>query len=85
MMKNYEVMEKVGSGNFSTVHLAKKIQTGEICAMKIMKTHKNIGLREAYMLKKFDHPNIIKLLDFSQDPASNETILVLEYLPENTL
>jgi hypothetical protein len=35
-----------------------------------MKTHQNIALKEAYLLKSFEHPNIIKVFDFEQDTAS---------------
>lgn len=68
-MKKYELLDKVGSGNFSTVHLVKNIENGQVAAMKIMKTHQNIALKEAYFLKNFDHPNIVRLLDFEQDAA----------------
>jgi serine/threonine protein kinase len=50
-----------------------------------MKTHQNIALKEAYLLKSFEHPNIIKVFDFEQDTASGETRMALEYLPQNTL
>lgn len=38
-------MQKVGSGNFSSVHLVRNIDNGQTAAMKIMKTHQNIGLK----------------------------------------
>lgn len=60
----YEVQEKLGSGNFSSVHTAIDKHNGNKVAVKIMKTHQNIALKEASLLKSFDHPNIIKLFDF---------------------
>lgn len=54
----------MGSGNFSTVHLVRNTETGETAAMKVMRTHQKIAIKEAYFLKNFEHPNIVKLLDF---------------------
>lgn len=48
-----------------------------------MKTHKKIALREATLLKKFKHPNVIALLDFEQSEA--ESWIVLEQAGINTL
>jgi serine/threonine protein kinase len=45
MLSKYEVLEKVGSGNFSTVHLVKNIENQQTAAMKVMKTHQSIGLK----------------------------------------
>ena len=72
-----------GSGNFSSVHKARDNRTGQTRAVKVMKSHEKIGMREALLLKTLEHPNIIRLFDFEQD--SQQTSMVLEYFPENTL
>jgi serine/threonine protein kinase len=64
----YEIQDVLGSGNFSSVHTALDKITGKTMAVKIMKTHQNIAIKEAALLKSFDHPNIVKLFDFEQDP-----------------
>jgi serine/threonine protein kinase len=64
MINKYEILQKVGNGNFSNVYLVRKKENNDCFAMKIMKTHQNIGVREAEFLKTFDHPNIVKLYDF---------------------
>lgn len=81
----YEILEKVGNGNFSTVYTARQHHSSQITALKVMKTHQNIALKEAYLLKTFEHPNIVKVFDFEQDLNSGETRMALEYLPQNTL
>lgn len=81
----YEILERVGSGNFSTVYTARQQHTNTVTALKVMKTHQNIALKEAQLLKSFEHPNIVKVYDFEQDTASGETRMALEYLPQNTL
>lgn len=50
-----------------------------------MKTHQNIAIKEAELLKRFDHPNIIKIFDFENDPFTGEARMILEHMPENTL
>jgi serine/threonine protein kinase len=66
----YEILEKVGSGNFSTVYTARNHHTQQTTALKVMKTHQNIAVKEAYLLKSFEHPNIVKVYDFEQDKTS---------------
>ena len=41
----YEILEKVGNGNFSTVFTARQYHTGQVTALKVMKTHQNIALK----------------------------------------
>ena len=67
MEENYEMLQKVGSGNFSVVHLVRDRRSKTLLAMKIMKTHPNIALKEAQLLRQLDHPNITRLFDFTQD------------------
>lgn len=67
MEDNYELLQRVGNGNFSVVHLVRDRHSKALLAMKIMKTHPNIALKEAQLLKQLDHPNITRLYDFAQD------------------
>lgn len=48
-----------------------------------MKTHQVIAFREAQLLKKIKHPNVISIIDFEQN--ENESRLVLEFVGINTL
>lgn len=72
-LNNYRIIRNLGSGAFGSVKrnfylVAQHIATGESVAIKIVKkklareqgTLINIK-REGKFLKKFDHPNIIKL------------------------
>ena len=38
-MKEYQIQNKIGSGNFSTVYKGILKSDGSPCAIKIMKTH----------------------------------------------
>ena len=80
------VVGKLGSGGTSTVFLAEdRKNAGRNVALKILKpavareekTLKNF-LREAELLKKFAHPNLVKGYDYGT--SGPLTYLVLEYL-----
>ena len=74
--------------------MAQNVKTGEKCALKVMdcKTSEDSSIKKLFKnevkaLKKFDHPNILKLLDYSSSELvvspKNKTIdikyLALEY------
>ena len=62
MLPDYQISDSIGSGNFSSVHRAHHHPTGSTVAVKIMKSHRSIALKESALLKSFDHPNIVKLI-----------------------
>lgn len=61
-MDQYEVVKKLGSGNFGVTYLMKHIETGELVAVKQMlrgnKINKNV-YREVLNHRKLSHPNVI--------------------------
>jgi len=63
-MQKYEIENSIGNGNFSTVFKAQMMPSRQPCAIKIMRSHPKIALREAQLLRKFKHPNIITIIDF---------------------
>lgn len=61
----YEELEKIGEGSFGVVHKCRKSNTDEIVAIKTIFFHEFKGvppsvIREITLLKKMDHPNIVK-------------------------
>ena len=68
--KKYQIMSKIGSGAYGTVYLAQNIITKANVAMKkIPKSAENLLedneiKDEIEILKKLDHPNIVKILEF---------------------
>jgi meiosis induction protein kinase IME2/SME1 len=65
-MQRYSVLETVGDGSFGTVYRARCLRTGDIVAIKHIKTrfpswNECLGLREVASLTKLRHENIIRL------------------------
>ena len=86
----YEVLDRLGTGQQGTVYRVRAFDTNEICAMK--ETHigvfgANAKRREAYCeietLGKMRHPNVAKLMKAYQTSA--EVHVVMEYCGSNTL
>uniref|UniRef100_A0AC35GJK7 Protein kinase domain-containing protein n=1 Tax=Panagrolaimus sp. PS1159 TaxID=55785 RepID=A0AC35GJK7_9BILA len=82
----YRMTKKVGDGTFGEVSLAKKIDTGDIVAIKRMKKKfyswdEAMNLREVKSLKKLNHPNIIKLREVIRE--NDILYFVFEFMQEN--
>mmetsp|Transcript_9440 Transcript_9440/g.13959 ORF Transcript_9440/g.13959 Transcript_9440/m.13959 type:complete len:412 (+) Transcript_9440:135-1370(+) len=87
-MKRFEIIQELGEGAFATVYKCRNRENKEIVAIKKMKSQfKNwqdcIKLREVASLRKFTHPNVIKLKEVIRD--NNILYLVFEYMSGNLL
>ncbi len=67
---NYKIIQEIGEGTFGKVKLAIHIPTEEYVALKILERKKLFEkddlkrvAREITILKKFNHPNIIKIYE----------------------
>jgi len=72
----YRVLRKIGEGGMAVVHVAVDEKLGRDIAIKILKerfeTHDEIRVRfqhEARAISSFDHPNILKIYDFSGEDS----------------
>ncbi|XP_031486063.1 serine/threonine-protein kinase ATG1c-like isoform X2 [Nymphaea colorata] len=80
---DYKVCEQVGSGSFSVVWRATHRSTGSVFAIKeiqmqrLTKKLQESLLSEIVILRKINHPNIIRLHDIIETPGKIH--LVLEY------
>lgn len=74
--RKYKVVSKLGDGSYGTVYLANNIMTKATVAMK--KIHKvkenevdDMEIKnEIDILRKLDHPNIVKIIEFYSAPRS---------------
>ena len=79
----------LGRGSFGTVYLVKQKELSRYFAMKVIKkTLKNKEEEESLMneieiLRKLDHPNILKITDFY--PLKTEYNIITEYCQEGEL
>ena len=85
---NYKILRLLGQGSFGIVYLVKHKLLNNLYAMKIIKkTNKyekeEIIMNEINILRKMDHPNIVKINEFCTTP--NEYILITEYCEEGEL
>ena len=84
-LRNYELIEEVGSGVYGTVYKAKSLETGEVVALKHVRCfYQEDGFplsfyREVKYLKLFsNHQNIVKIKNIEKF-NKNDLYLVLEY------
>ncbi|CAD8188237.1 unnamed protein product [Paramecium pentaurelia] len=86
--KNFKIMQFLGKGRYSNVHLAIDENTNYHVALKIMKKAQIQSMSQSiaqeikiqYLL---NHPNIVKLYTFFQN--ADEIVLVLEYCPNGQI
>ena len=86
----YKVLQQIGQGGMGTVYLAEHTNLGRKVAVKVLTAEQaknKLTLerfnREARAVAALDHPNIVKLYDFSQ--AAGVHFLVMEFVDGNDL
>lgn len=71
LVKDYEMLDKLGEGTFGEVHKARQKSTGALVALKRIFLHNEkegfplTALREIRILKSLDHKNILPLIDMA--------------------
>jgi serine/threonine protein kinase len=82
----YRVLRKIGEGGMAVIHIAVDEKLGRDVAIKILKerfeNHDEIRVRfqhEARAISAFDHPNILKIFDFSGE-GSKQLWIVTELI-----
>ncbi|XWS51173.1 hypothetical protein CRYUN_Cryun12cG0154500 [Craigia yunnanensis] len=83
---SYEKLEKIGQGTYSTVFRARDLESGKIVALKKVRFDNfepesvRFMAREILVLRRLDHPNIIKLDGIITSRMSCSIYLVFEYM-----
>ncbi|XP_010551835.1 PREDICTED: LOW QUALITY PROTEIN: cyclin-dependent kinase 12 [Tarenaya hassleriana] len=84
--EGFEKLEKIGQGTYSSVFRAREVGTGRTVALKKIRVHnfetENIRFiaREISILRRLDHPNIMKLEGIIASRNSNSMYFVFEYM-----
>ncbi|KAL7602646.1 probable serine/threonine-protein kinase At1g54610 [Lactuca sativa] len=82
----FEKLDKIGQGTYSNVYKARDLITGKIVALKKVRFDNlepesvKFMAREILILKKLNHPNIIKLEGLVTSRMSCSLYLVFEYM-----
>ncbi|XXH02901.1 hypothetical protein Hte_009290 [Hypoxylon texense] len=89
-LERWELLEKMGDGAFSNVYRAKDLSggAGEVAIKVVRKFEMNNMqraniLKEVQIMRQLDHPNIIKLVDFSE--SRQYYYIILELAPGGEL
>ncbi|XP_042428433.1 probable serine/threonine-protein kinase At1g54610 [Zingiber officinale] len=82
----FEKLNKIGQGTYSTVYKARDFETGKIVALKKVR-FANVDpesvrfmAREIHILRRLDHPNVVKLEALVTSKMSSNLYLVFEYM-----
>ncbi|KAF7806223.1 Protein IMPAIRED IN BABA-INDUCED STERILITY 1 [Senna tora] len=82
----FEKLEKIGQGTYSSVFRAKELETGRMVALKKVRfdifepESVRFMAREIMILRRLDHPNIMKLDGLITSKLSSSIYLVFEYM-----
>ncbi|KAJ4770803.1 Kinase superfamily protein [Rhynchospora pubera] len=82
----FEKLEKIGQGTYSSVFKARELETGRIVALKKVRFDNfepesvRFMSREILILRRLNHPNVIKLEGIITSRLSNNIYLVFEYM-----
>jgi calcium-dependent protein kinase len=85
--RDYEVLHLLGKGGFGHVHLLRERTTGQ---ERVCKSVSTAGMsiedlqqmrEEVNVLRRLEHPSIVKLHEHTEDKSSNQLLIILEYIP----
>ncbi|KAJ7566925.1 hypothetical protein O6H91_02G124400 [Diphasiastrum complanatum] len=83
---SFEKLDKIGQGTYSNVYKARDLDTGKIVALKKVRFDNlepesvRFMAREFQVLRRLDHPNVIKLEGLVTSRMSCSLYLVFEYM-----
>ncbi|KAJ6795321.1 putative serine/threonine-protein kinase [Iris pallida] len=83
---SFERLYKIGQGTYSNVYKARDLETGKIVALKKVRfvnmdaESVRFMAREIYILRRLDHPNVVKLESLITSRTSCSLYLVFEYM-----
>ncbi|MGH8659670.1 MAG: protein kinase domain-containing protein [Gammaproteobacteria bacterium] len=90
--QKYEVLSQIGQGSMGVVYRVRHTALETICALKVLPQHftENPDLvkrfyREARVLARMNHPNIVHVIDIHEDKELQSHYIVMEYIEGQTL
>ncbi|MBA2590781.1 MAG: serine/threonine protein kinase, partial [Gammaproteobacteria bacterium] len=90
--KKYEVLSQLGEGGMGVVYKVRHTALENVSALKVMSTHFGDDpdlvkrfYREARVLARLKHPNIVRVIDIERDEELKFYYFVMEYIEGQTL
>ena len=89
VVSGFEILQEIGAGGFSRVHLARHVKTNTYCAVKIvnlavLQSDEFIGImREISVFMQVEHPNICALYNLTLH--RDQLYFFMECAPKGTL
>ncbi|KAK1300948.1 putative serine/threonine-protein kinase [Acorus calamus] len=83
---SFEKLDKIGQGTYSNVYKARDLETHKIVALKKVRfvnmdpESVRFMAREIHILRRLDHPNVVKLEGLVTSRMSGSLYLVFEYM-----
>ncbi|WOL03624.1 hypothetical protein Cni_G12344 [Canna indica] len=83
---SFEKLNKIGQGTYSNVYKARDLETGKFVALKKVRflnmdpESVRFMAREIHILRRLDHPNVVKLEALVTSKISSSLYLVFEYM-----
>ncbi|KAL8144362.1 hypothetical protein V2J09_017394 [Rumex salicifolius] len=83
---SFQKLDKIGQGTYSSVYKARDLETGRIVAMKKVRflnmepESVRFMAREIIILRRLDHPNVMKLEGLVSSRMSDSLYLIFEYM-----
>lgn len=83
---SFEKLDKIGQGTYSSVYKARDLETNKIVALKKVRFANmdpesvRFMAREIIVLRRFDHPNVMKLEGMIASRVSGSLYLIFEYM-----
>ena len=87
--QTYKIIKKIGEGSFGVVYLVQYLKTSSLCVIKkidfggLTKEEIKESYNEVNILKKLDHPNIIKFIEVK--PSKKNIEIITEYADKGDL
>jgi len=93
--KRYLLTQKLGEGGMGVIYLAEDLLKGgmqvaiKIISSSVWNKDEQLALKyfrkEYEIMRRFYHPNLVKVYDYGHDYATNSYFIVMEYIPGTTL